>query len=484
MQNSILLKDIDYIYTFNSNREIIKNGFILIKNNKIKKIGKNKDRLPKASTIIRQNGKIVLPGMINTHHHFFQSVTRAIPITQKCSLLDWLKTLYCLWFFLEVEDIKIATEVAIGELMLTGCTTSSDFNYFFPCKKKDFFDQEIEVAKKLGFRLHAIRGCIPVLEGQLYQKLREINLNSELIIEDKQEILRESERVINKYHDISKFSMLQIGLGPTTIDYKDQKFMKELKELANSKKLMLHFHLHPREDEIEMCRKLYKKRPLECLEEIGLLNENTWIAHATNFTPKDIKILICTGTKVSHSPSSNMRLGVKVAPIPLMHNKGVIVGLGVDGGASNDSGNMLGELRTTMMVHRIRNIHDNLKKENWFTPEEIFRMATVDGAKLLGRDDALGSLEEGKAADLISYNMENIGYAGGGIDPLSALIYCGHNYRVNLSIINGKIVVQNEKLLKINEQDLVKNANRITKKLLNKAKSLTNINFFKQSCNF
>ena len=129
-------------------------------------------------------------------------------------------------------------------------------------------------------------------------------------------------------------------------------------------------------------------------------------------------------------------------------------------------------------------IHDNLKKENWFTPEEIFRMATVDGAKLLGRDDALGSLEEGKAADLISYNMENIGYAGGGIDPLSALIYCGHNYRVNLSIINGKIVVQNEKLLKINEQDLVKNANRITKKLLNKAKSLTNINFFKQSCNF
>lgn len=477
MIEKILLKNAQRIYTFNAQDEIIDNGYLLIESNKIKQIGRGGAALPRADKVIDLANKIVLPGMVNAHHHFYQNVTRAVPITQRCSILDWLKYLYCLWAFLTPEDIRVATQIAVGELLLSGCTTSSDFFYLFPQKQNQLFDVEIEAASEMGIRLHAVRGCLPVLEGKLDQELRALNIDTAALIEEKEEILAECERVVNKYHDPSPFSMVQVGLGPTTVDYKNEAFSKSLKELAGANDLLFHFHLHPRPDERELCFRLYNESPLEHLERLNWLDENTWIAHATNHTPEDIDILARNGVRVSHSPSCHMRLGYKVAPIPEMREKGIIVGLGVDGGASNDSGNMLAELRAALLVHRINGVHGNSGPDTWFSPRDVFAMATGDAAKLLHREEAVGSLEEGKAADLAVFGLDTLGYAGAGADPLSALVFCGLDFRADLTMVNGRIVVQDGVLLDMDEQALVRRAHSTTQRLIDAASAVTGLNF-------
>jgi 8-oxoguanine deaminase len=477
MAGTILLKNALGIYTFNAKDEIITDGYVLIEGNKIKKIGRSGMTLPRADSVIDLKNKIIVPGLVNVHHHFFQSVTRAVPITQKCSILEWLKYLYCLWAFLTPEDIRTATRIAVGELLLSGCTTSSDFFYLFPQKNKQLFDVEIETAANMGIRLHAVRGCLPVLEGSLNRELKALNIDTSLLIEDKIEILAESERVIDKYHDESPFSMTQVGIGPTTVDYKDIKFSRKLKELAREKNLLFHFHLHPRPDERELCFRLYNQGPLEHLERIGWLDKNTFIAHATNHSPEDIAVLARNGVSISHSPSCHMRMGYNVAPIPDMRKRGIIVGLGVDGGASNDSGNMLAELRSTLLVHRIRGVHTNLDSDSWFNHRDVFEMATKDGARILGREDVIGSLEEGKAADLAAFDMDKLGYAGAGSDPLSSLVFCGLDYRSALTMVNGKILVQDGVVLGVDERELVREANSITKRLMDQATLVTGLDF-------
>jgi cytosine/adenosine deaminase-related metal-dependent hydrolase len=261
------------------------------------------------------------------------------------------------------------------------------------------------------------------------------------------------------------------------MEYGDEGFLRSLKELANNNGVLCHTHLHPRPDEVKICSQLHGKTPLEYLEKLGWLDRNTWIAHATRHTAADIEILARTGTGVSHSPSCHMRLGYPVAPIPQMRKRAVPVGIGVDGGSSNDSGNMLAELRATMLVHRINGVHKELSKKEWFSPDDIFDMATKTGAAVLNRDDVIGSLEEGKAADLISIPWRKIDYAGGSTDPLSALVFCGANYRVAYSIVNGEIVVANGKLAKIDEEALFEEADATTKKLIEKAEKKTDLRF-------
>jgi cytosine/adenosine deaminase-related metal-dependent hydrolase len=379
--------------------------------------------------------------------------------------------------FVEPEDVRVATKIAVGELLLTGCTTASDFAYLFPSGKKELFDEEVETARELGIRFHPVRGCVPVLEGQLSQELERAGVKPELLVENKKEILKETERVIDRYHDESTFSMLQIGLGPSAMEYGDESFVRSLKELAASKRVLCHTHLHPRPDEVEICGRLHGKTPLEYLEAIGWLDRNTWIAHATRHTAADIEILARTGTGVSHSPSCHMRLGYPVAPIPQMLKRSIPVGIGVDGGASNDSGNMLAELRTTMLVHRIEGVHRDLSKREWFSPQHVFEMAITAGATILNREEAIGSLEEGKAADLISIPWRTIQYAGGSIDPLSALIFCGNNYRVAYSIVNGEIAVENGKLVNVDEEALFEEADATTRKLIEKTERETELRF-------
>ena len=303
-------------------------------------------------------------------------------------------------------------------------------------------DQEFQALKELGMRFHGYRGCMPVMEGNLPDEIqRVLGLDTTLLVENTDKILQVCEETFYKYHDNKEFAMSRVGVGPTTTVFEMKEFMQDLKELANKYGGLCHTHLHPRPDELEKCQMLYECTPHEWLEEIGWFDSATSIAHATEHTEEDIKILARTGVSVTHSPSCHMRLGYPVAPIPQMVKAGITVGIGVDGGSSNDSGDMLAELRNTMYVHRIRNVHKNVSFQDWFSPEDVFLMATNGGAKLLNRED-IGSLEVGKAADIILINMNQVAYASAMSDPLGALVYCGCNHIVDTSIINGKIVVK------------------------------------------
>jgi cytosine/adenosine deaminase-related metal-dependent hydrolase len=475
----ILLDNIDYLYTCNDDSEVLRDGYILVEGDRISKVGAAGEIRPQTDETIDMSGTIVIPGMINVHHHFYQNITRAVPITQKCTILDWLKYLYCLWAHLEAEDIRVATNVAVAELLLSGCTTSSDFMYLHPHGRTELFDEEIRTAAELGIRLHAIRGCLPVLEGNLKSELEALHVDTSTLTEAKEKILQESERVINRYHDSSDFSMTQVGIGPTTVDFSDSDFSRTLKELTRGKDVIFHFHLHPRDDEVKTCARLYNRRPLEYLEKLGWLDENTWIAHATNHEKADINILARNNVGISHSPSCHARLGYRVAPIPEMIRQGVTVGLGVDGGASNDSGNMLAELRMTLLVHRMRGVHSGMEPQQWFTAEDVLRMATRNGAKLLKREAAIGSIVPGKAADIVAFRIDGIGHAGASIDPLGALVYCGLDYRADLTMVGGKILVHHGKLLNIDEGQVVVRARQSSERLFTKAAAVTGLNFNK-----
>lgn len=476
----ILIKNAARIYTFDQQNTVYERGIVVTENNVITHVGPA-DPLIEAGQafdeIIDAEGCVVLPGMVNTHHHFYQNVTRNIPIVQKSSLLDWLMYLYTVWNEIDEEAIYEAARVAIGELLLTGCTTSTDFSYIYPREKPYLLDYVIKAAAEMGIRMHAFRGCMPVMESDLAYKLEKyFKVDTEKLIEDKDRALEISEHYFSKYHDQNDLAMLRIGTGPTTILINDPGFMTELKTLANKYNGLCHTHLHPREDEVVACREVNNCTPLEFLENIGWLDSATFLAHATRHTSKDIKILAANKTSVTHSPSCHMRLGYPVAPIPEMIANGVNVGIGVDGGASNDSGNMLGELRTTMMVHRIEGVHGDLKRKDWFGPADVFEMATTKGARLLNRDD-IGMLESGKAADIIIYDISTIPYAGSLSDTLGALVYCGVSGIVHTSIINGKIVVKKGKLVTADEKEIASKANQVSEKLLKKAASKTGIDY-------
>jgi cytosine/adenosine deaminase-related metal-dependent hydrolase len=476
----ILIKNAAMVYTFDHQRAIYKRGVVVTENNMITHVGPADPEIEAGQAfdeIIDATNCVVLPGLINTHHHFYQNVTRNIPLVHKSSLLDWLMYLYTVWNEIDEEAIYEASRVAIGELLLTGCTTTTDFSYIYPREKPYLLDYVIKAAEEMGIRMHAFRGCMPVMESDLAYKLEKyFKVDTNKLIEDKDRALEVSEHYFSKYHDQSEFSMLRIGTGPTTILINDLGFMTEIKELATKYNGLCHTHLHPREDEVVACREANNCTPLEYLENIGWLDRNTFLAHATKHTSADIKIVAANNTSVTHSPSCHMRLGYPVAPIPEMVANGVNVGIGVDGGASNDSGNMLGELRTTMMVHRIEGVHGDFRREDWFGPADVFEMATTNGARLLNRDD-IGMLATGKAADIIMYDLSTIPYAGGLSDSLGALVYCGASGIVDTSIINGNIVVKNKKLITADEHEIARKANYVSEKLLKKAASKTGIDY-------
>lgn len=476
-----LIKNAEMIYTFDPSLTEYKSGCIIINGKEIEYVGELNPELENSiqkDNIIDASGKVVLPGLINTHHHFYQNVTRNISLVQKCNLLDWLMYLYTVWAEIDEEAIYEASRVAIGELLLTGCTTTVDFSYIYPKNKPYILEYVIKAANEMGIRMHAFRGCMPVMEADLSIKLRDTyNLKIEDLIEEKDRILTICNDFFTKYHDSEPFSMMRIGTGPTTVLFQDADFMNEIKNLANKYNALCHTHLHPRADENTLCKELYNSTPLEFMEDIGWLDRKTFLAHATRFSSNDIKIVARNNTSITHSPSCHMRLGYPVAPVPDMINSGVNVGIGVDGGASNDSGNMLGELRTTMYVHRIEGVHDHFACDEWFGPYDVFKMATHNGAKLLNRND-IGSLEVGKAADLIMYDINKIPYAGGISDLLGALVYCGSSAIVDTSIINGKVVVKNNKLVNADEEKIVEQANHISMKLLNQAERKTGLKYY------
>ncbi len=450
---SILIKDALIIVTMNDKREKIEHGDIYIEGNKIKQIGTGLHVKPERT--IDARNKVVLPGFINTHHHLYQTLFRNLPDVQDAELFDWLLFLYELWKNMDPEAVYISAKLGISELLLTGCTTTVDHYYIFPKNQPgDLIDHEIRAAQELGIRFHPSR-------GSMSRGRSKGGLPPDEVVQPEDEILKDAERLINTYHDPGPFSMCRIVLAPCSPFSVTTELLKETVRFARSRGIWCKTHLAETKDEEEFCLNAVGKRPVEYMEELDWLGEDIWFVHAVHLNEDEIKVLGSSRTGVTHCPTSNLRLGSGIAPVRKMLDSGVPVSLGVDGSSSNDSSSMLAELRQCLLVHRVKS---GIKS---MPAEDVLWMATRGGAKVIGRED-IGSLEEGKAADLILIDLNKIAYAGSMADPVASLVFCGDSHIIDMGIVNGRIRVEGGRLVGVDEDKLIREANRISKELREK----------------
>ncbi len=451
--NTILIKNASVIAKFDDKNTVLKNKSILIEGNKIKKIG---DISQEADQEIDGRGKVVIPGMINTHHHLYQTLTRNLKQVQDAKLFKWLKYLYNVWKYIDQEAVEVSTKVGAGELLLTGCTTTSDHLYLYPeSQKSNLIDIEIEAAQEMGIRFHPTRGSMSLGES-------DGGLPPDSVIQKDEKILQESERVIEQYHDPAEFSMCRIVLAPCSPFSVTEHIMKYTSKLAREHDVYMHTHLAETKDEEDFCLEQTGMRPLPYMEKVNWLGKDVWFAHCVHLNDREIKKLADTNSGVSHCPSSNLRLGSGIAPVRKMLDAGVNVSLAVDGSASNDTSDMLGEARMAMLVARHKTGEDSMGAG------DVLKMATRGGADVLGRND-IGELKEGKAADIAVFDVDRIDFAGANSDYLGALVFSGASHIAHTVIVNGNIRVKNSKLVDIDTKELTRKANTISRKLRKKA---------------
>ncbi len=390
---------------------------------------------------------VVIPGLINTHHHLYQTLTRCHPAVQNAKLFTWLTELYKRWQYVDYQAIKTAAQVSIAELLLSGCTTTVDHFYLFPQKTNVRLEAVLEAADELGIRIHACRGSMTL--GQSAG-----GLPPDVCVEKDDDVLKDCRRVVERYHDASTAGMRKIDLAPCAPFNVSHELFVETAKLARSLRVLLHTHAAETADEEAYCRKRFGKRPIEYLQDCGWLGSDVYLAHCVCLNEEDIRVLAKTRTGVAHCPCSNMRLGSGIAPIVSLLRAGVNVGLAVDGSSSNDGGNLLAEARQALLLQRVQNGADAM------TVADAFTMATVGGARCLNRN-LLGRIEPGCCADLVLYRKDGINWAGAiAQDPLGALMLC-QSPRPDQVIVNGKIVVQDGRLATADENRLSAQLNQI-----------------------
>src|SRR5579884_3915302 len=401
---------------------------IYVEENVIQQIGPI-DHLPRnADRVIDARNMLLLPGLVNTHHHFYQTLTRNLPQAQNSNLFNWLRVHYPIWARMTPEAIAISTKTAIAELLLSGCTTASDHTYIWPNGSR--IDDQIEAAVEMGIRFHAARGSMSVGETQG-------GLPPDSVVENEEAILRDSQRVIESYHDAERYAMLRIVLAPCSPFSVSPELMRQSAEMARACGVHLHTHLAETLDEAQYCAETFGRSPVELAEDLGWMGADVWHAHMVHPAPDEVLRLGQTQTGVAHCPTSNMRLASGIAPLLPLRQAGARVGLGVDGSASNDSSHMLAEARQALLLHRVTGNPAAL------SAREALWLATRGGASVLGRDD-IGYLAPGMAADFIGYRLDTLELAGGAPhDPLASLVFC-HPPRVDLSVINGRVRVQDQ----------------------------------------
>jgi cytosine/adenosine deaminase-related metal-dependent hydrolase len=443
----------------------IQGGWVLLEDDRVAAIGAP----PAPSGVeaerrIDATGKVVLPGLVNTHHHLPQVLTRSVPRVQEAPLFRWLGDLYAAWRCLDAEAVEVAARVGLGELLLTGCTTTTDHLYLFPRGQERLIDAEIQAAGDLGIRFQPTRGSMS--RGKSHG-----GLPPDDVCEDEEAILADSRRLLGAYHDPRPRAMLRIALAPCAPFAVSEDLMRRTADLARENGVRLHTHLAETRDEEVYCREVYGCRPVELLRRLGWLGRDVWLAHCLHLSPEEISLLGETETGVSHCPSSNLRLGSGLAPVRALLDAGAPVGLGVDGSASNDTSNMLAEARQALLVHRA-----GADTSRWLSAEDVLWMATRGGARCLGRDD-LGSLEPGKAADLVLVDTRRLSYAGAGSDILAALVFSPFPEPVDTVIVNGRIVVENGELRGVDVPALVDRAERMSARLLDGASRTTGLDY-------
>lgn len=450
---TLLIRNARVLVTMDADRREIADGALLARDHIIAWVGRSDEAPAQADTVIDATDMVVLPGLINTHHHFFQSLTRAMPGAQDAGLFDWLRTLYRIWPGLDDEAIYVSAKLALCELLLSGCTTASDNLYLYPNGAR--IDDEIRAAQELGMRFHPTRGSMSVGES-------EGGLPPDALVEqDEDAILADCRRVIETYHDSERYAMCRVAVAPCAPFNVSEGLMRASAELARAYGVRLHTHLAETLDEEAYCLERVGMRPVAYMQELGWLGPDVWWAHAVWPNAAEIALLAETGTGVAHCPGSNMRLGSGIAPVRAYRDAGVAVGLAVDGSASNDGGNLLAEARQAMLLQRVAHGADALGAR------EALELATLGGAAVLGRDD-IGVLAPGMAADLIAYDMNRLEYAGAQADPVAALVLCAPTPAVH-AVIGGRTVVRDGELLGVDLAALIARHNALSRALWSRA---------------
>ena len=456
---TLLVKNARLLATMDGARQEIRDGGLFCENGFIKQVGKTSSLPQTADEVLDLTDHLVLPGLINTHHHFYQTLTRAVPAAQDANLFNWLKTLYPIWARMTPADISISTKTALAELALSGCTTASDHLYLFPNGSR--LDDEIIAAKEMGLRLHASRGSMSLGESKG-------GLPPDSVVDSEETILKDSQRLIEQYHDPSPGSMTQIVLAPCSPFSVTGELMKQSADLARHYGVHLHTHLAETQDEEAFCEQQFGHRPVAYMQSLDWVGEDVWFAHSVWVNQEEINVYAKTGCGVAHCPSSNMRLASGIAPVWEFLSAGVKLGLGVDGSASNDSSHMLAEARQAMLLARLRagvegaSLSGSVKPI--LTARQALEIATFGGARVLGRND-IGSLETGKCADFIAINLNRLEYAGALHDPLSAALFCAP-VKVDYNIVGGKYVVKQGELVTLDLPNHILKHNEAARRLM------------------
>ncbi|MEO0541470.1 MAG: 8-oxoguanine deaminase [Cyanobacteria bacterium P01_A01_bin.105] len=445
--STLLIKHSHTLVTMDDQRQEIRDGGLFIQDNIIQQVGPT-DTLPAtADEVLDFQGRyLVLPGLVNTHHHFYQTLTRAVPAAQNCDLFTWLQTLYPIWANLTSEAIHASAQMAAAELMLSGCTTASDHLYVFP--NNCTLDDEIRGIQEIGLRFHASRGSMSVGESQG-------GLPPDSLVEPEAHILKDSQRLIETYHDNRRHSMLRLVLAPCSPFSVSPDLMRESAALARTYPgVRLHTHLAENKSDVAYSLEKFGLPPGDYAASLGWLGEDVWHAHCVQLNDDAIQKFAQTRTGVAHCPCSNLRLASGIAPIRKMLTAGVAVSIGVDGAASNDATHLLQEARTAFLLARVRE-----QSAAAMTARETLELATRGGAKVLGRDD-IGHLAPGMSADFIAFNLDTPAFVGSHHDAVAALIFC-QPLTVDYSFINGKKVIDQGRLVTVEMETLVETCNQL-----------------------
>ncbi len=449
MSQTMLIQHADLLVTMDDQRRQIADGGLYIEDGVIRLVGSTAELPDSADVVLSARQHILIPGLVNTHHHLYQTLTRAVPAAQNADLFHWLKTLYRIWAGLTPEAIYVSAKLGLAEMMLSGCTTSSDHLYILPNGSR--IDDEIQAAVELGIRFHAARGSMSLGESQG-------GLPPDSVVEDEEEILRDSRRLIESYHQPQRYGMVRVVLAPCSPFSVTPDLMRESAALARDYGVHLHTHLAETREEEEFCLQQFGRRPAEYAEDLGWVGEDVWHAHAVHINQQEIQLFAHTGTGVCHCPSSNMRLASGIAPVKSYLQAGVKVGLGVDGSASNDSGHLLNEARMAMLLQRVSGDPAGL------TAEQALWLATCGGAQVLGRDD-IGCLAPGMAADIAAYRLDSIDMAGALHDPMAALVFCGP-IKADWVIVNGRVRVMDGHFVDLDLPPLIQRHNALARALV------------------
>jgi cytosine/adenosine deaminase-related metal-dependent hydrolase len=446
--STLLVKNADVLVTMDSARREITGGGLFARDGVIEAVGAGTDLPDSADEVLDASGHVVTPGLVNTHHHFYQNLTRCVPAAQDATLFGWLKTLYPIWSRIGPDEVRVSAMLALAEMALTGCTCSSDHLYIFPNGVR--LEDEIDAAQEIGVRLHATRGAMSIGESKG-------GLPPDDLVERESDILDDCLRVIQAHHDAAPGAMIRIAVAPCSPFSVSRELMRDACLLARDQGVAMHTHLAENDDDIAYSLEKFGCRPGQYAEDLGWTGDDVWHAHCVKLDGPEIDLFARSGTGVAHCPCSNMRLGSGIAPVRAMIDAGVKVGLGVDGSASNDSAHLLNEARQAMLLQRVARGGDAL------TAREALEVATLGGARVLGRDD-LGSLETGKRCDFAAFDTRALELAGAW-DKVAALIFCGPVNAAH-TVCEGRFVVRDGQLCGIEMARVLEQHRRLTQRLM------------------